>query len=61
LVIAGSPDDNLSCVDQISIEEQIETIIREEGLSRNEAIKQAARSRGLSKREVYQQMLDKKE
>ena len=60
LVIAGSPDDNLSCLDQVSIEEQIETIMREEGLSRNEAIKQAARSRGLSKREAYQLMLDKK-
>jgi len=60
LVIAGSTDDNLSDVNQVPIEEQIDTIMREEGLNRNEAIKQAARSRGLSKREAYQLMLDKK-
>jgi 16S rRNA (cytidine1402-2'-O)-methyltransferase len=61
LVIAGSTEDNLISVDLISIEEQVEMIMREEGLSRNEAIKQAARSRGMSKREAYQILLDKKE
>jgi len=34
--------------------------MREGGLSRSEAIKEAARSRGMSKREAYQLMLDKK-
>jgi 16S rRNA (cytidine1402-2'-O)-methyltransferase len=57
LVIAGSPDDNLFSDDPISIEEQVEMLMQEEGLSRGEAIKQAARSRGLSKREAYQMLL----
>jgi len=60
LVIAGSTDDNLFCDDLSSIKEQVEVIMREGGLSRIEAIKQAARSRGISKREAYQLMLDKK-
>jgi len=61
LVIAGSRDDNLSLVEDISISQQVERLMRDEGMSRNDAIKQAARSRGLSKREAYQLLLEEKE
>jgi 16S rRNA (cytidine1402-2'-O)-methyltransferase len=61
LVIAGNRDDNLSLVEDIPISEQVERLTREQGLSRNDAIKQAARTRGLSKREAYQLMLEEKE
>lgn len=64
LVIAGSGPDNyrnLPLVEFGSVSEQIESLIGETGLSRNEAIKQAAKSRGLSKREAYQLMLEEKE
>lgn len=61
LVIAGSRDDNLTPVEDALISEQVERLMRDEGLSRNDAIKRAARSRGLSKREAYQLMLEEKE
>ena len=40
---------------------EIKRLMNEEGLSRNDAIKQAAKSRGLSKRDAYQLMLKEKE
>lgn len=61
LVIAGSGDDNLPPVEFSSVTEQIEQLINEAGLNRNDAIKQAAKSRGLSKRDAYQLMLKEKE
>lgn len=60
LVIAGNADDNSSPVEFGSVNEQIERLMNESGLTRNEAIKQAAKSRGLSKREAYQLMLEEK-
>lgn len=61
LVIAGNRDNNLKPVEDASISQQVERLMRDESLSRNDAIKQAARSRGLSKREAYQLMLEEKE
>ncbi|MGH9841950.1 MAG: SAM-dependent methyltransferase, partial [Blastocatellia bacterium] len=61
LVIAGNRDDNSTQADDVSIREQVERLMRDEGLSRSEAIKQAARSRGLAKRKAYQLLLDEKE
>jgi 16S rRNA (cytidine1402-2'-O)-methyltransferase len=61
LVIAGSRDDNFSQIVEGSVSEQVERLLRDEGLSRNDAIKQAARSRGLTKREAYQLLLEEKE
>ena len=61
LVIAGSADDNLPPVEFNSVTEQVEQLMNEAGLDRNDAIKQAAKSRGLSKRDAYQLMLKEKE
>jgi 16S rRNA (cytidine1402-2'-O)-methyltransferase len=61
LVIAGNRDDNSTGSSTASIADQIEQLMLIEGLSRNDAIKQAARSRGLSKREAYQSLLKEKE
>jgi 16S rRNA (cytidine1402-2'-O)-methyltransferase len=61
LVIHGNAADNLLPVTTGSINEQIEALMSDAGLSRNEAIKQAARTRGLSKRAAYQLMLEEKE
>ncbi len=61
LVIAGSGDDNLPPVESGSITEQIERLMADAGVSRNDAIKQAAKSRGLSKHDAYQLMLEEKE
>jgi 16S rRNA (cytidine1402-2'-O)-methyltransferase len=61
LVIAGSRDDNSMEIGDISISEQVERLMREETLSRGDAIKQAARSRGLPRREAYRLMLEEKE
>jgi len=61
LVIAGSGDDNLPPVESGLITEQIERLMAETSLSRNDAIKQAGKSRGLSKRDAYQLMLKEKE
>ncbi|HKX27778.1 MAG TPA: 16S rRNA (cytidine(1402)-2'-O)-methyltransferase [Blastocatellia bacterium] len=60
LVIAGASDDNLARVEGGSVGEQIESLMREKGLSRNLAIKEAARTRRLSKRETYQLLLEEK-
>lgn len=60
LVIAGSDKDNLTAVETGSINEQIQRLMNEMNLSRNEALKLAAKSRGMSKREAYQLMLEEK-
>lgn len=60
LVIAGNDKDNLTAVETGSINEQIQRLMNEMNLSRNEALKLAAKSRGLSKREAYQLMLEEK-
>lgn len=60
LVIAGSGKDNLISVETGSINEQIEKLMNEMNLSRNESMKLAAKSRGMSKREAYQLMLEEK-
>jgi 16S rRNA (cytidine1402-2'-O)-methyltransferase len=64
LVIAGSGLDNYDNLPPVEfglISEQVERLIGESGLTRNEALKQAAKARGLSKREAYQLMLEEKE
>jgi 16S rRNA (cytidine1402-2'-O)-methyltransferase len=61
LVIAGKREDNLVPHEDRTVSEQVERLMRDEGLSRSDAIKQAARSRGLSKREVYRLLLEEKE
>jgi 16S rRNA (cytidine1402-2'-O)-methyltransferase len=60
LVIAGNREDNLALEDSISIREQVERLMRNHGVGRNDAIKRAAHSRGLSKREAYRLWLDEK-
>ncbi|MCI0337991.1 MAG: 16S rRNA (cytidine(1402)-2'-O)-methyltransferase [Acidobacteria bacterium] len=60
LVIAGNRDDNLPLVENISISEQVERLMREADMSRNEAIKEAARLRGLTRREAYQKLVDER-
>jgi 16S rRNA (cytidine1402-2'-O)-methyltransferase len=60
LVIAGYSDDNLPPMEAHSISDQVESLMRDGALSRNDAIKEAARSRGLSKREAYQLLLEEK-
>ena len=59
LVIAGSDNDNLPTVETGSVSEQVERLMSD-GLSRNDAIRQAAKSRGLTKRDAYQRMLEEK-
>jgi 16S rRNA (cytidine1402-2'-O)-methyltransferase len=61
LVIAGNSDDNLWVEVPGTLSAQVERLIAEMGLSRNEALKQAARSRGLSKKAAYQLMLEEKQ
>ncbi len=61
LVIAGSSDDNLIVEEPGTLSAQIERIMMESGLSRNEALKRAARLRGLSKKAAYQVMLEEKQ
>jgi 16S rRNA (cytidine1402-2'-O)-methyltransferase len=61
LVIAGNRDDNLGETRDGPIHEQVERLMSEEGLSRNDAIKRAGRLRGLSKREAYQLLLEERE
>jgi 16S rRNA (cytidine1402-2'-O)-methyltransferase len=61
LVIAGNRDDNLWGGGEGSILDQVERLMSDEGLSRNDAIKRAGRSRGLSKREAYQLLLEERE
>ncbi len=59
LVIAGNDNDNLPAVETGSVSEQVERLMSD-GLSRNDAIRQAAKSRGLTKRDAYQLMLEEK-
>ncbi len=60
LVIAGCPDDNQFDLDERSISEQVEELVRVEGMSRTDALKTVARRRGMSKRDAYQIMLEEK-
>lgn len=60
LVIAGSRDNNLNQLLDRSITEQVEQLIRDLGISRNEALKEAAASRGLAKRDAYRLLLEEK-
>src|SRR6185503_13427357 len=60
LVIAGWRGDNLAQVADRPIGEQVEQLMRELDLSRNEALKHAARLRGISKNEAYQLLLEEK-
>ena len=61
LVIAGGGDDNLVVAAGGSLGAQVERLMREAGLSRNDALKHAARSRGLSKKAAYQLLLEEKD
>ena len=58
LVIARAGDDNLEAVEAGSLGAQIERLMAEAGLSRNEALKQAARSRGISKKAAYRMLVE---
>ncbi len=60
LVIAGWRADNAAPSASGSITEQVEQLIRELEINRNEALKQAARLRGISKNEAYQLLLKEK-
>ena len=60
LVIAGWRADNALANVVGSITEQIEELMRELELSRNDALKQAARLRGISKNAAYQLLLEEK-
>ncbi len=60
LVIAGSSDDNLAAEESAGLSGEVERLMLEAGLSRNEALKQVARLRRVSKRVVYQLMLEEK-
>lgn len=60
LVIAGWRADNAATGVTGSITDQIEELMRELDLSRNDALKQAARLRGISKNEAYQLLLEEK-
>lgn len=60
LVIAGWRADNAATGVIGSITDQIEELMRELDLSRNDALKQAARLRGISKNEAYQLLLEEK-
>lgn len=60
LVIAGWRADNAATGVTGSIAGQIEELMRELELSRNDALKQAARLRGISKNEAYQLLLEEK-
>lgn len=60
LVIAGWRADNAATGVTGSITGQIEELMRELELSRNDALKQAARLRGISKNEAYQLLLEEK-
>lgn len=61
LVIAGNRDNNLSQLVTRPITEQVEQLIRDLGISRSDALKEAAASRGLAKREAYRLLLEEKE
>src|SRR5262245_36610542 len=54
LVIAGERGDNFLPLESISISQQVEQLMHDRNLGRNDALKVAAASRGLSKRAAYQ-------
>lgn len=60
LIVAGWRAELSAPVEYGSITEQVEALMRELELSRNEALKQAARLRGISKNEAYQMLLEEK-
>jgi len=57
LVIEGAGKDNLEEVQTGSIAEQIERLLENRSLTRNDALKIAARSRGISRKEAYELLL----
>jgi 16S rRNA (cytidine1402-2'-O)-methyltransferase len=61
LVIAGAPEgeENITAGAE-PVGAHITRLMKEQGLSRNDALKQAARARGVSKKEAYRQMLEEK-
>jgi 16S rRNA (cytidine1402-2'-O)-methyltransferase len=58
LVIAGAADDNLPVAPGESLGAHVTRLMREQQLSRNDALKQAARMRGLAKKEAYRLLLE---
>jgi len=60
LVIEGAGKDNLEEVQTGSIAEQVERLIENKSLTRNDALKIAARSRGISRKEAYELLLAEK-
>ncbi len=62
LVIAGaSKEENLTLQNNSSMNEQLAQLMKDAGLSRNDAMKQLARIRGVSKKEIYSLLLKEKE
>ena len=62
LVIAGaSKEENPTLQNNSSINDQLEQVMKDAGLSRNDAMKQLARIRGVSKKEIYSLFLKEKE
>jgi 16S rRNA (cytidine1402-2'-O)-methyltransferase len=61
LVIAGAPEgeENITAGAE-PVGAHVTRLMKEQGLSRNDALKQAARARGVSKKEAYRQMLEEK-
>lgn len=58
LVIAPAGDDNLERVETGSLGAQVERLVGERGIARNEALKEVARSRGISKKEAYRLLVE---
>lgn len=63
-VLIGPPDGHehhagseQACDSAVPLARQVENIMRERGLDRKAALKQAARERGLTRREAYKQLL----
>ncbi len=60
LLIGPESEGIADTVDSTTISEEVDRIMREEGLDRKSALKQAARSRGISKSEAYRMLIDEK-
>ena len=60
LLIGPQSEGIADTVDSTTISEEVDRIMREEGLDRKSALKQAARSRGISKSEAYRMLIDEK-
>lgn len=58
LVVAGMSNDTSIKIEETSLSAQIEQLMTDTGLSRNEALKQAARSRRISKKAAYRLLLE---